>query len=79
MTASVIALHTSAPLSQLLVATTNIGRMTTPAGIAAGVEAERHSVPDADLCIAAVRRWAALKGDDGLRELCSYLDEILDT
>jgi len=68
----------SASLSRMICATTKIGQMHSPGGIAAATEAELGTAPAADLCIAAVRRYAAVIEDEGLRDLCNQLDEMLD-
>lgn len=68
----------SGSLSQMILATTRIGQMHSPGGIAAATEAERHTVPDADLVLAACKRWSAIVDDDGLRDLCNQLDLMLD-
>jgi len=65
-------------MSSLLCAQTNIGQQSSPPNIVAATEAELGTAPAADLCIAAVRRYAAVIDDDGLRNLCELLDEMLD-
>jgi hypothetical protein len=76
---NVLDLPLDASISRLIIATTPVGSMHTPWSIAGAASRERGTVPDADLVVAAVRRWAAVAGDAELGLLCDELDEILDS
>lgn len=71
--------HLAVSLSRSVCARTPVGKMHTPGSIAQAALTQRGTVPDPDLILAAVRRWAAVINDDGLQQLCDQLDQLLDS
>jgi len=70
--------HIAMSISRSVVAHTKLGKMHTPGGIAEGAQTARGTVPDADLILACVRRWACVVNDRELGQLCDLLDAMLD-
>lgn len=64
-------------LSRLTLAASALAQARTPTAIAAAMQAERGTVPDADLLTAAVRRFAAISEDAALASFCNRLDDFL--
>jgi len=70
--------HLPVSLSRSVVARTKLGQLHTPGGIVEAAQAQRGTVPDADLVLAAVRRWACVVNDQELQQLCDLLDGMLE-
>ncbi len=77
MESNVVALNVGY-ISQMLLSATQIGQMQTSAGIAAAFAAERGAALDADMMLAAFRRYAVLKKDASLLNFIDELDETID-
>lgn len=66
--------HLAVSMSRGAVSLDKVGKMHTPRSIAEASLAGRGQVPDADLILAAVRRWACVVNDRELGQLCDLLD-----
>lgn len=70
--------HLAVSLSRSVVARSKVGQLHTPGSIASAALEQRGTVPDADLILGCVRRWACVVNDRELQQLCDLLDNMLD-